>query len=231
MIYYFIMKNQPKSLPIIIAYFFISFLLPFPIAAGLMLCSENGVIPTLSEQEIAMYINMLVYIVMPLFSVLYYRKKIASDTKNFGRLIVLILPLIMMVYGASILGGILIQQLDHSNTTQNQTYLEALKNLNVYFTTYMAVFAAPVCEESVFRCAMIGQKKGLASFFMVLVSSALFSLAHGLDFSIGAFFAYFFIALVLGFIYVYHRNLVLNILVHSGYNTLALILSTFLTGQ
>ena len=223
------MKNiQPKSLPIILIYILCAFIMPFPLAEGMRLLAANGILPNLSDTEIAMCINVLVYLFLPLCAMIYYRHKLAADTRGMGKKIVLVLPLILMVYGASILGGLFVPFLDHTTTTQNQSYLENLKEMNFYFTTYMAVVAAPVTEESVFRCALIKNHRGFWGFLMLVVSSALFSLAHSQDLAPGAFLAYFSIALVLGGIYLYHRNLVLNILVHAGYNALALVLASFL---
>ena len=221
------MNTQPKSIPIIVIYILTSIILPYPIAMGLMLLSKNGLIPSLPENVIALYINMFIYFFLPLFSIIYYHKKIAMDIQGIGQLLAMVIPLILMVYGASIIGGIFIQQIDHSSTTTNQTYLNHLKDTNFYFTTYMAVIAAPITEESVFRCAMIKNRKGFAGICMILISSALFALAHTVEFALGAFLAYFFIALVLGGLYMNRQNLILNILVHAGYNTLALILSYF----
>ena len=221
------MKTQPRSLPIILVYILTALLLPFPVAILLTKLSQNGILPELSQDQTALYLNMAVYVLLPVYCLIYYHKKIAADTKSAGKLLILVVPLILMIYGTSILGGLFIQYLDHAQTTDNQAFLDNLKNLNIYFTAYMAIVAAPITEESVFRCAMLKQHKGFAGFFLLILSSALFSLAHAINFSPGAFLAYFVIGLSLGLIYMKYRNLILNILVHGGYNALALVLSTF----
>ena len=212
----------------IILYILIAFVLPIPLAVGVQVMSMQGIIPALSDMQTALLINIIVYIILPIVAIILMRQKLSEDIKKMGPLIGWVIPMILMVYGTSILGGILMQYLDHTQTTNNQEMIERLREINGYFTTYMAVVAAPITEESVFRASMLSNRRGFFAFIFLLLSSALFSLAHVQSFSIGAFIVYVLIALVLGAIYLKYRNLVLNILVHAGYNALALALATFM---
>lgn len=221
------MKNtNPRSLPIILLYIFFILLLPIPFTMGILLLSENGILPQLSQTEIGMFINAICYILLPIIALIYYHRKLNLDLKSMNKKIILVIPLILMVFGTSILGGKLVPLIDHTDTTRNQTYLEDLKNMNFYFTAYMAIVAAPITEESVFRMAMIKDARGVKAFPMLLLSSVLFALAHVQGPEPGAFLAYTCIGLPLGCIFLFHRNLLLNILVHSGYNALALMLAS-----
>ena len=210
--------------------FYILMMLAVPIGGKTVipLLVEKGIIGSVTKTTEMLYINMAVYIILPVISFIVMRRELAKDTKKAGGLLSKVFPLILVVYASSILGGILIRFIDHDTTSANQAMLNTLQNDNFLFLVYMAVFAAPIVEECVFRCCIISDRQGFFGVLMLVISSSLFGLVHVQQFSIGAFFSYAIIGLALGIIYLKNRNLILNILVHSGYNALCLILSTVL---
>ena len=202
------------------------FVLPVILLQGYLLLMKKGLIHlVLDESQLMVYINIAVYIILPIMALVIQRKSFSSSVKKAGSLITRIIPYILILYAVSVLGSIVINQLDNVHTTTNQTMIYQMKNENMLFTAYMAVIAAPITEETVFRCSMLSGTNGIASFIMLIISSILFSAVHLHGMEFGAFLAYALIGLTLGCIYLKHRNLITNILIHAGYNGLALLLS------
>lgn len=213
----------------ILAYIILMFLLPVVLTVGVRVLSANGTIPSVSNSTIVMYANMAVYLLLPIVTIIILHKKLPSDLKKTGGLLPKLIPLILIVYASSMLGNVFVGLLDHTQTTDNQTLINEMRNANSLFTTYMATVAAPIAEESVFRYSLIGERKGFVGFLMLILSSALFGLIHTQGFTLGAFLAYSVIGFALGCIFLKYRNLVFNILVHAGYNGSALLLSYLVT--
>ena len=209
----------------ILTYIMLMFLLPVVLTIGLQVLSANDIIPSISKSKTIMYANMTVYLFLPVAAIMILHKRLSSDLKKTGGLLLKIIPLILIVYASSMLGNLFVGLLDHTQTTDNQTLINELRNTNSLFTAYMAAFAAPIAEESVFRYSIIADRKGFSSLFTLILSSALFGLIHTQGFTLGAFLAYAVIGFTLGCIYLKYRNLVFNILVHAGYNGSALLLS------
>ena len=213
----------------IFAYIILMYLIPVALTVGLKVLSGNGIVPSVPTNKIVMYVNMVVYLILPIVVIIILHKRLTSDLKKTNRLLLKIVPLILIVYASSMLGNIFINLLDHTQTTDNQTLINEMRNANSLFTTYMAVIAAPIAEESVFRYSLIGERKGFGGFLMLIISSILFGLIHMQSIAIGALIAYSIIGFALGCIYLKNRNLILNILVHAGYNGSALLISYLYT--
>lgn len=212
----------------IITYFIIIFVLPVMVTVLFLLCEDAGIIPRIDKETILYYVNIFSYIIIPFLCFIILNKIFVSDLKAMKNHLLKIIPLIVVLYAASILAVYTVIFFNEVETTANQMLIKKLQSRNYYFTTYMVIFAAPIAEESVFRCSMIPERKGIISFIMLFISSALFSMSHLSDFAIGEFLAYSILGLVLGLIYIRYRNLVLNILVHSGYNMIGLFIPMLL---
>ena len=212
----------------IITYIFILFIFPVIMSIAALFAADRGYIPKLERNDLLYYINIFSYTLIPFLCFIILRSDFSSDIKKMGKHLLKVIPFVLIVFATSILGNIAINYFDHTSTTANQQMLQQLQATNMYFTTYMTVVAAPIAEESVFRCSLISTRGGFRGFVMLIISSALFSLVHLQSITIGAFIAYALIGVVLGIIYMKYRNLVLNILVHSGYNALSIILSILL---
>lgn len=88
---------------------------------------------------------------------------------------------------------------------------------DMIFVPYLCIIG-PLMEEMVFRGTL--QNGAFHNFYLgVLVSSAVFSLAHEPN-DIGSFVYYFVIGLVLGYVYKRSDNLSTSILLHVTVNTL-----------
>ena len=212
----------------ILTYLFLMYLFPVALTFGIQQLTKHGILTATSHSERIMYVNMVVYLLLPFVLFFLLRKEFSADIKSAGNLVAKTIPLILVVYAVSILGNLFINIFDHTQTTDNQVLINELQGMNYLFTVYMAVFAAPVAEESVFRCCIIANRRGFLGFFMLILSSTLFALVHLQGLTPGAFCAYTVIGLALGSIYLKYRNLILNILVHAGYNGLALLLAAIL---
>lgn len=107
----------------------------------------------------------------------------------------------------------------------SHTSIDLGSNLNICLATFVTVILAPVCEEYVFRGALLGglvKKHGV--FVSCLMSAAAFSLMHMnpeqtvYQFCLGFVAAYFTIC---------SRSLLPSIVLHGGNNLIAILLEVF----
>ena len=215
-----------KRIAIIISYLIILFVLPIAVAVLFYVLEQRGILPHVKNKQLLLLTNYIVYSVLPITMLIFLHKELINNIKNAGNVINWLIPMILIVYAMAVLGGIFIQMIDHTATTQNQIAINEFQNKNLMFTIYMTVIAAPIAEESTFRYAFLHDVKGGLKYLLLLVSSSAFSLIHlQQNLSVGAFTAYFLIGITLGLIYIKYDNLFFNIMVHGGYNALGLVLS------
>lgn len=100
--------------------------------------------------------------------------------------------------------------------------------LGVTLNYLWAVLIAPIFEEVFFRGALISTLKRYGNWFAVLVSAALFGLAHG---NIAQMLYAFVLGLVLGMVFIKSGSVLPGILMHFAINFLGITISTFFSPE
>ena len=197
---------------------------PFIVDFSIVKLSQNGIVPSFNNTQIMLFTNILVYVTLSLIILIIAHKKFSEDIKKFSKTIKWLIPMILIVYATSTLGGVLISIIDHTKTTSNQAMILDMQSSNYLITTIIIIICAPIVEETTFRYSFIGGKNGFMSIIFLLISSLLFGLVHVAKFTPGALVAYSLVGFALGMIYLKFNNILLNILVHSGYNIFILLI-------
>ncbi|MGT2745265.1 CPBP family intramembrane glutamic endopeptidase [Streptococcus phocae subsp. phocae] len=132
----------------------------------------------------------------------------------------------LALFVVKLIGGFLLVLENGQNAnTANQAAIENAQ-LHPIFIVLILTIMAPVVEEIVFRGLLYGKLFGTDSYVGLVFSSILFGLIHMLTdlSSLGSWFIYGGMGLVLGFIYHKTKKLEYTILVHFLNNGIAVLL-------
>ena len=140
------------------------------------------------------------------------------------RTLPLILGLMLLIVGFDALYAFIVNTLHLNITTNDQVLLQqsAGAPLTTYGLLLASMLLAPFCEELFFRGFVLpGLLKEMAPLWAVLVSAALFAIAHV---DLGSFAPLFFIGCALGFLRLRSGSVWATISLHALNNTLASLL-------
>lgn len=198
---------------------------PYIVQYTITYLASNGTIPQFSNEQITMLTNLFINVFLPIILILIIRKAFIDDSKKLKNLLGLILPGIILLYGASTLAANIALIIDGTALTSNQNAISQMQDTSFIMTMLMVIILQPVSEEIVFRYAFLSNTPGKSMIPYIIASSLCFGLVHQISgFTIGSFAAYSFVGLVFALYYVKKGNIVFNILIHGGYNLLTYLL-------
>jgi len=141
---------------------------------------------------------------------------------NFGRGLLLVTMMAPLFLVLAALNSMYLQtvHVDTSEQAVVQTLREAKTPLEMVIISLMALVAAPVWEEFVFRGVLFnGLRKSIGADEAILISAAFFAAIHG---SVAAFAPIFFLAALLAYAYQRTGSLLTPIAMHCLFNALNL---------
>ncbi|MFW9904668.1 MAG: type II CAAX prenyl endopeptidase Rce1 family protein [Candidatus Thorarchaeota archaeon] len=207
----------------------------------------TGIFPGIDADSIKIVINIIINLISQMcliiiFVLLYQNKKVEPEEKSMPTgshsitLILIYAMLALFTFGIALLSTIL-SELGFSFESPYAAFEPTLALLGepifyvLFFSFY--ILGAAISEELVFRRAFIPflERRGLGTFWVLLVSSLLFSLMHSpqdlLFGSIGFFIIHFFGTFAggfaLGFLYMRTRKIIWPMILHGLNNGVAAV--------
>ncbi|MFX1507265.1 MAG: type II CAAX prenyl endopeptidase Rce1 family protein [Promethearchaeota archaeon] len=201
----------------------------------------------IDEESFNIIINIIINLISQIglifiFVLLYQNKKVEPEEKSMPpgshsiTLLLLYSMLALFTFGVAFLATIL-EEFGFSFESPYQAFEPTIDLLGepffyfLFFSFY--ILGAAVSEELAFRRTFIPflERRGLGTFWVLLVSSLLFSLMHSpqdilfgsMGFTIIHFFSTFAGGLALGFLYMRTRNIIWPIILHGLNNGVAAI--------
>ena len=201
----------------------------------------------IDEESFYIIINIIINLISQIglifiFALLYQNKKVEPEEKRMPpgshsiTLLSLYSMLALFTFGVAFLATIL-EEFGFSFESPYQAFEPTVDLLGepffyiLFFSFY--ILGAAISEELVFRRAFIPflERRGLGTFWVLLVSSLLFSLMHSpqdilfgsIGFTIIHFFSTFAGGLALGFLYMRTRNIIWPMILHGLNNGVAAV--------
>ncbi len=137
----------------------------------------------------------------------------------------------LIIYGCSLVGGLLTMLLQGNTTSENQALLETLISDHFILMALASVILAPILEELIFRGAVFAWLYEVHPVIAHVLSGFIFGFVHVMnavlsgDFSeILQVFGYFFMGVGLSYLYEKSNNIYVPIITHAINNLIAVVL-------
>lgn len=193
----------------------------------------------LDETTVVAYLNLLLDLVFALIILLIFKDSLIEQWKDFFKekkeniLYGFVIGFVML-FVASIVGGLLSMAFGAQTDSQNQAVIENLAQAHPVIIVITSVILAPIVEELLFRGTIFGWLYELHPTIAHLGSAFLFGFVHIMDAVLSGnyqewfqIFAYFLMGAVLSFLYEKRNNIYVPILSHMMNNLISILLVLF----
>lgn len=193
----------------------------------------------LDETTVVAYLNLLLDLVFALIILLIFKDSLIEQWKDFFKekkeniLYGFVIGFVML-FVASIVGGLLSMAFGAQTDSQNQAVIENLAQAHPVIIVITSVILAPIVEELLFRGTIFGWLYELHPMIAHLGSAFLFGFVHIMDAVLSGnyqewyqIFAYFLMGAVLSFLYEKRNNIYVPILSHMMNNLISILLVLF----
>ncbi len=193
----------------------------------------------LDETTVVAYLNLLLDLVFALIILLIFKDSLIEQWKDFFKekkeniLYGFVIGFVML-FVASIVGGLLSMAFEAQTDSQNQAVIENLAQAHPVIIVITSVILAPIVEELLFRGTIFGWLYELHPMIAHLGSAFLFGFVHIMDAVLSGnyqewfqIFAYFLMGAVLSFLYEKRNNIYVPILSHMMNNLISILLVLF----
>lgn len=190
---------------------------------------------TISETTANAYLNLIVDILFAVIVIWIFKDSLMEQMKDFlkdkkDNIIYGCLIGFAMLFGASIIGGLISTILGAKTDSQNQVLIESLAHAHPIIIVVTSVILAPIVEELLFRATLFGWLYELHPIVAHVLSAFLFGFLHIMDSVLSGnvqewiqIFAYLFMGGVLSFLYEKRNNICVPILSHMMNNLFSML--------
>lgn len=194
---------------------------------------------TVSETTAIAYLNLIVDMLFAVIAIWIFKDSLIEQMKDFLKdkkenLLYGCVIGFAMLFGASIVGGLISMLLGAKTDSQNQILIESLANAHPIIIVVTSVILAPIVEELLFRGTLFGWLYELHPIVAHVLSAFLFGFLHIMDSVLSGniqewiqIFAYLFMGGVLSFLYEKRNNICVPILSHMMNNLVSMLLIFF----
>ena len=195
---------------------------------------ELGIV--LSENTATALLNVLLDGILVVLSVFIFKNMLIEQFKDFfdnfnKNAIYAFIKGPLIVYGCSIIGGMISLFFEGGNMSENQALLEVLISENMILMMFASVILAPIFEELLFRGTCFAWLYEIHPLLAHLLSGFLFGFVHVMNAvlsgNIGEIvqvFSYFFMGVGLSYLYEKTNNIYVPIITHALNNLIAVII-------
>lgn len=194
---------------------------------------------TVSETTAIAYLNLIADTLFAVIVIWIFKDSLIEQMKDFLKdkkenLLYGCVIGFAMLFGASIIGGLISILLGAKTDSQNQILIESLANAHPIIIVVTSVILAPIVEELLFRGTLFGWLYELHPIVAHVLSAFLFGFLHIMDSVLSGniqewiqIFAYLFMGGVLSFLYEKRNNIYVPILSHMMNNLVSMLLIFF----
>lgn len=191
---------------------------------------------TIDENMATALLNVLLDSILVIVSVLIFKDSLKQQFKDLFldlkiNLTYAIVKGPLIVYGCSLIGGLLSIAFNGDTTSANQALLENLISNHFVLMTFASVILAPIFEELLFRGVIFAWLYEVNPLIAHILSGFIFGFVHVMNavFSgnigeIVQVFGYFFMGIGLSYLYEKTNNIYVPIITHALNNLIAVII-------